>query len=282
MQRMVVFVLKNWIYVLLGIAVLGSVLVLSGCFQTQTTLSYFFYNEATPPASIAHVYVYLKTITANSVKSTIDSKVDLISNPVNSSPNDPNAGLNEIQQAISLNGQTTLSSLNLDLGPVATITYDDGTTKTVNVATSVTADFYGYSSQQYQLQPMTILNGSNKSAIVLWNLSDFSSPLNVSFWNPQIRAFDRDSLVQLKIDLPNNDVTGYYTARVSDLAPTYTFTTNGYLNNVQTTYNFYLYPFALSNGYRANVTVSTATETVNSTIITITSSPITLDVPNSL
>lgn len=262
--------MKKWTYALLALAVLGSALVLSGCFPMQTTLSYFFYNEATPPASIAHVDVYLKTINANSVVSTtINSEVDLVSND-----------LNQIQQAISLNTDSAIniSSLTFSLGPVATVVYDDGTTRTLDIATSVTANFYGYSSQQYQAQPMTILKGSNKSAVVLWNLSALSTPLNLTFWTPQARVFDRDSLVKLEINLPYSE-TNYYTASVSDFGSSYAFTANGYLDALGDTYEFVLYPFKAptSNGYTANVTVNTATDTVNSTTITINTDPITIN-----
>ncbi len=255
---------KAFLIFLLVIA--GTALVLSGCFNMQSTLSYYFYNEAAP-ASVAHIYVRIKRIVANEnvMSTTIGSTEDLLQyNPVSISSGNALSG-----------NQNSVTSLSIELGPVATIIYENGSERFLKVATIVNAKFYGYSNQK-SVQPMQITKGQNKSALVLWKLSDLATISTTDIWHPLAIALDKDSTVKVSVSYPTSQ-KNYYKAVISDGINSFEFSASGNYDMVNDKYDFELYPFKSTGGYSADVSIQTATQTVASTTIIISDKNISLN-----
>ncbi len=249
-------------YFLILIALFLTALVLSGCFNMQSTLSYEYYNEFTP-ASLVHVYVMVKSITANNnvVVTNLNSPIDLVTETPRSLAND--IGLN--------NDQTTVNSLSFSLGPVATLVYQNNATATVKIATPDNIAFYSYSTQQVEEHPMQIMGkGLHKTAFILWNLSNLATTATTNVWKPHAKAFDKDSLVKVDIRY-HTTAMGTYTAEISDGLNSFTFNRLGCYNPLNERYDFKIYPFKspTPNGYVAYVSIKTSTQTVASTTVNI-------------
>ncbi len=264
-------------------------LILSGCFQTlSTTISYQTYIQATPFSSVNHIEIFIKSINANGntvlLSSTYNREYDLVP-PLNGTGNfyiaSPMSGL----QSLAFNGNPpfTVNSLLINIGPVATIVLGNGNVYTVPVATSVNVPFYSYALQKMQLAPLQINNGQNKTALILWNLSNLStnakSPIALS-----AIGLDMSQIVPLYITHGVSSDPSLYGglyryASISDFSKTYTFTAQGYWNTLNNTYDFTLYPFVAptSQGYPAIVSINSATETISTVNVTVNSSPLSLN-----
>lgn len=258
---MEVFYLRKFFLIL--ITTLSTVLVLSGCFNMQSTLSYEYYSESTP-ASLVHIYVVVKSVTANNnvaIMTNLNIPIDLVTETPRSLAND--IGLT--------NDQITVNSLSLSLGPVATLVYQNNATVTVKIATPDNILFYGYSNQQEEEQPMKITGkGLHKTALVLWNLSDLATISTTNVWKPRGKAFDKDNLI--KVDIRYHTTTiSTYTAEISDGLNSFTFNKLGYYDSLNERYDFEMYPFKspTPNGYVADISIKTATQTVASTTVNI-------------
>ncbi len=248
-------------YFLILIALFLTALVLSGCFNMQSTLSYEYYNEFTP-ASLVHVYVMVKSITANNnvMVTNLNSPIDLITE-------DPKSLANDITLR---DDQITVNSLSFELGSIATVVYNNATT-VVKIATPDNIAFYSYSTQQVEEEPMQIMGkGLHKTAFILWNLSDLATTSTTNVWKPHAKAFDKDSLVKVDIRY-HTTATGTYTAEISDGLNSFTFNRLGCYDPLNERYDFKIYPFKspTPNGYVAHVSIKTSTQTVASTTVNI-------------
>lgn len=259
-------------------------LILSGCFQMQTTISYDSYIQATPFSSITHVYIFLKSINANGsgnslINSTYNGVYDLVPS-LNVTGNfyaaNPISGLQSL--AFSGNGPFSIDSLSINIGPAATIVLGNGDRYTVPVSTSITVPFYDYTYQKMQQAPLQINAGQNKTALILWDLSGLSTSTNL---NLSAKGFDMSNLISFSIIYKASNVLStdpqlypytngtyptypaYRFARINDFGKTYNFTAQGYWNALTDAYDFTLYPFAAptSSGYLASYSINSATET---------------------
>jgi len=246
--------------------------VLSGCFNTQSVISYEFYSQSAP-ASLVHLYVSIKSISADKVVTTYldDKKMDLVSQKPQ-----------ELISNIGIKVPVSIHSLKFLISPIATAVYTDGSTKTFHVATNVTTDFYGYSTQQMEKAPLKINGvGQSKTALILWNLSNFSTSSTLSSFLDG-EAFDKDKMVELtvKYKVP---LSGTYFAKISDSMKTFEFTKRCDESNydqINDEYDFTLYPFRSPvDTYQAILSISTATQTVVSTEVNIGSTDITITLP---
>ncbi len=261
--------------------VLVLAVVLSGCFNTPSMLSYEFYSQSTP-ASVTHVYVKVETIEAANIVTTynVDKTVDLVRSA-------PEAIVSNV--AVS-KPPLSIPYLRFTFGPVATVVYSDTSSDTVATMTfklkTSTVYFYNYSTQQMQRAPLKINGmGQNKIALVMWNLSEFSTP-STKIVAIDGQAFEKDELlkVNVKYKVPMN---GVYYASISDsmnpLTATYKFTkkcAESNYNQLNNEYEFLLYAFkAPVSTYMANINVSTATQTVASTEISLGSADISVVLP---
>ena len=258
-------------FFLISITILSTVLVLSGCFNMQSTLSYEYYSEFTP-ASLSHVYVTIKSITANNnvAVTNLNIPIDLVTETPRSLAND--IGLT--------NDQITVSSLSFSFGPVATLVYQSNATATVKIATPDNILFYGYSNQQEEEQPMQITGkGLHKTALILWNLSDLATISTTNVWKPRVKAFDKDSLVKIDIRY-HTTITGTYTAEISDGLNSFTFNKLGYYDPLNERYDFEMYPFKSpipNSYYTAYVSIKTSTQTVASTTVNVYDKDVTVE-----
>ena len=268
---------KLFLTVLL-MAVGGMVLLLSGCFNMQSTLSYYFYNEAAPatPASIAQVYIRVKRITAN--VNVMSTSVNSTENILQYSPVAISTVGNTLNNSLFNNNQISIPSLSVELGPTATIVYNDGRELSLRVATVVKVKFYGYSNQQMQVQPLQVLKGQNKSVLIVWNLSALSTTSTSGIWIPSAIALDKDNVVKLSVSYPTTNQNTYYKAVISDVPSSFKFSAPGKYDYINGAYDFELYPFAssFSTGYKAEISIKTATQTVVSTTVTIKDKNITV------
>ncbi len=245
------------------------VLILSGCFNMQSTLSYEYYSES-KPASVLHVYVTIKSITANNnvAFTKLNKPVDLVTESSQPLVND-----------ISLNnGQITIGSLSIELGSVATIVYKNATV-VMKIATPDKVLFYSFSTQQVEKHPLQITgSGLHKTAFILWNLSDLATISTANVWKPRAKAFDRDDLVKVDVHYPTTAV-GTYTAEISDGLNYFTFNKLGYYDPLNERYDFELYPYKspISNGYTAYISIKTSTQTVASTTVSICDKDVTVE-----
>ncbi len=258
--------LKRKLFLIFLPVIGGMVLILSGCFNMQSTLSYYFYNESAP-ASVSHIYVEVKKIIANDgvMSTTINSTEDLLQ-----------GSLKSISSGNILNGnQNSVNSLSIDLGPTATIVYEDGSERFLKVATVVNAKFYGYFNQKV-VQSLQISKGQNKSAVILWKLSGLATISTTDVWYPSAIALDKDGVVKVSVSYPVFQ-KGYYKAAVSDSINSFEFSASGNYDTLNDKYDFELYPFKSAMPYRANVSIQTATETLVSTTISISASDISLN-----
>ncbi len=250
--------------------------VLSGCFNTQSVVSYEFYSQSTP-ASLLHVYVKVKTIRAGNLETEYNKDVDLVSNLPTPVANN-----------IGVNVPFDVDAIEFSVLPTATVVYTNGATTITKVfqisnASDVKAYFYDYSNQRFEKSDFSIGSvGQNKTIMVLWNLSDFSTPDN-SKTSLNAISLDSDKLVRLKVEYkaPRN---GTYFAEVSDGMNTFTFTKRCREDNYDfqnEAYTFVLYPFCapVQGGYSANVSINNATQTVASTEISISSSNLKIVLP---
>ncbi len=258
-------------------------LVLSGCFKMQTTISFDSYIQTTPFSSISHVFILINSINANnnSVGNlNLNLKYDLV--PSLNSTNSfyvatPIPSLQNL--AFSGNGPFSINSFSMNIGPVATVVLGNGTQYVLPVATNLTIPFYSYSTQSMQQSPLQINSGQNKTALILWNLSNLSTSTN-SVQNINAMGFDMSNLITLNIIYKASNVTlsdpelytdgiypSYRFAQLYDTLThynsTYDFTAQGYWNTLNDAYDFTFYPFAAptSNGYTASFSIQSATET---------------------
>ncbi len=237
-----------------------------------TTISYDTYNQATPFSSITHVYVFLKSITANGVamNSMYNAPLDLVSQQIQP--------INNLQ-SISIENQSYLiPSFSINIGPTATIVLGNGSQFTVPVSTSITVPVYAYNNLMVS-QPFQISKGQNKTVLILWNLSELSTS-STTLSKISARGFDRNALLTLNaVHFSLTQDPGVYRfAQISDFASSYAFTAQAYWNSVNDAFNFTLYPFKAitSLGYKANISIQSATQTIVSTTITINASNISL------
>ncbi len=261
-----------------GVAILLLVMIiaLSGCFNTQSTLAYDFYSQSTP-ASVLHVYISIISIRADEINNTTTfptpRKIDLVSNDVQ-----------KIVPNIGVTAPLSISHLKFVVNPVATVVYatsNASITKTFNIS-NTTVDFYGYSTQQMEKSSFKINGvGQNKSALIVWDLSNFSSPSTTNITLKGM-AFDEDGLIKLsvKYKAPFDKV---YFAKISDVPNTFEFSKKCDEDNydrLNDEYKFILYPFrSPASTYQANLSINTATQTLVSTEISIGSSDITITLP---
>lgn len=280
--------MKKWTVLMIGISLLTITLVLSGCFQTQTTLSYDSYIQATPFSSITHIFIFLKSITANytyinsgitqnsSSISAYNQLYDLVP-PVNSGyyVYKPIS-----QEGITLSGNPpfSINSLSINIGPDATIVLGNGLQYTVPVSQNITVPFYTYNLGFYK-SPLQMVLGSNKTALILWNLSNLSTSTNSTI-SLSASGLDMTNLTTLNILYAASNVTttdpylytdGVYPEyRYAELSAfgnnAYTFTAQGYWNTLTKAYGFTFYPFAsqvpsVQQSYQANYYINSATET---------------------
>jgi len=274
---------KKSLFFFIIISVGTLALILSGCFPMHTTISFNSYIQATPFSSISHVYIFVKSINANnnSIGSpSYNQKLDLVPS-LNATGSfytaTPIPGLQNM--AFNGNGPFSINSLSINIGPQATIVLGNGVQYVVPVATTITVPFYSYSTQSMQQAPLTINQGQNKAALILWNLSNLSTS-TTSVLNLTAMGFDMSNLITFNIiykasNVPLSDpelytdnvYPAYRFAQIYDsLAPankTYSFTAQGYWNTLTDAYDFTLYPFAAptSNGYTASFSIQSATET---------------------
>lgn len=257
-------------------------LILSGCFQMQTTISFDSYIQATPFSSITSIKIFIKSINANNGSigvPNLNQEYNLV--PSLNSTNSfyvatPFPGLQNL--AFSGNGPFYINSLTMNIGPVATVVLGNGTQYVIPVATSVTVPFYSYSTQSMQQSPLQINLGQNKTALILWNPSQLfnqsQSPVTLS-----ASGFDMSNLITLNIIYKASNVTlsdpqlysgvypSYRFAQLYDslayTSKTYNFTAQGYWNTLNNAYDFTFYPFAAptSNGYTASFSIQSATQT---------------------
>ncbi|BBJ27914.1 hypothetical protein [Athalassotoga saccharophila] len=264
-------------------------LILSGCFQTQsTTISYQTYIQTTPFSSVNHIEIFIKSINANGntvlLSSIYNREYDLVP-PLNGTGNFYIARPIDGLQGLSINGNPPfiINSLLINIGPVATIVLGNGNEYTVPVSTSVSVPFYSYSLQKMQVAPLQINNGQNKAALILWNLSNLSTSATAPITLSAI-GLDMSQVVPLYITHGISSDPGLYGgfyryASVSDFSKTYTFTSQGYWNTLNDTYDFTLYPFVAptSQGYKATISINSATQTIVSSSVTINSSTLSLN-----
>jgi hypothetical protein len=267
--------LKKIPFLLASIAVLA--FILSGCFNTQSMVSYEFNSQSTP-ASVLHVYVSIKSITTGDMITTYPSheKVDLVSNDAQT-----------LISNIGVNVPFSIDHVKFSLDPTATVVYTDDVatvTRTFHIsnASDVESYFYSYSTQQFEKAPFKINSvGQNKIIMVLWNLSNFSTPSTTNLALNGI-SLDKDELVKLKMKY-KAPFNGPYFAKVTDAMNTFEFTKRCGEDNYDTLngeYVFTLYPFSSpASTYKANVSVNTATQTLASTEINIGSDNIALTLP---
>lgn len=267
-------------------------LILSGCFMPmQTTVSFDSYIQATPFSSISHIYISIKSINVNtkdangnnvSAYSSYNREYDLVPQlngtmnfyVANSIPN--------LQSSFNGTAPFFVSSLYMKIGPVATVVLGNGDQYFIPVSTSVTVPFYNY-NQQMQQAPMQVNYGQNKTALILWNLSNLSTAATIAFTLNAI-GLDMSQLVPLYVThgtASDPSLYGglYRYASVSDFSKNFTFTSQGYWNMLNNTYDFTLYPFVAptSQGYSAIISINSATQTITHQNVTIYSSPISLN-----
>lgn len=258
-------------------------LILSGCFQMQTTISFDSYIQATPFSSISHIRIFIKSINANNGSigvPNLNQEYDLVSS-FNVAHTFYIAGqITGLQNlAFSGNGPFSINSISMNIGPDATVVLGNGTQYVVPVATTITIPFYNYSNQSMQQAPLLITSGQNKTALILWNLSDLSTAaINPIVLNAM--GLDMSQTVPLYITHGISSdpflYDGLYRyASVSDFSKTFTFTAQGYWNTLNNTYDFTLYPFIAptSQEYSAAVSINSATQTIAASNIKIGSSP---------
>jgi hypothetical protein len=257
------------------------ILILSGCFQMQTTISFDSYIQTTPFSSISHIYIFIKSINANNNSigvPNLNQEYDLV--PLISTNNFYTAnqipGLQNL--AFSGNGPFSINSISMNIGPDATVILGNGTKYVIPVATTINVPFYNYSNQSMQQAPLQINAGQNKTALILWNPSQLfgssQSPITLS-----ASGFDMSNLITFKIIYKASNVTlsdpslytgsspAYRFAEIYDSLTysnkSYSLTAQGYWNTLTDAYDFTLYPFAAPtpNGYTASFSIKSATET---------------------
>ncbi|MGC8611340.1 MAG: hypothetical protein ACP5LR_02560 [Athalassotoga sp.] len=267
-------------------------LILSGCFQTQsTTISYRTYIQATPFSSVNHINIFIKSIDAMNangntvILSSVYNRVYDLVPPLNGTANFYVANPIDGLQGLAFNGNPPfiLNSLLINIGPVATVILGNGQQYTIPVSTSVNVPFYSYNLQKMQVTPLQINYGQNKTALILWNLSNLSTSATAPVTLSAI-GLDMSQIVPLYVTHGTSsdpELYGglYRYASVSDFSHTYTFTAQGYWNTLNNTYDFTLYPFTspTSQGYPAIVSIKSATETIATSNVTINSSSISLN-----
>ncbi|MGC8683133.1 MAG: hypothetical protein ACP5UJ_04260 [Athalassotoga sp.] len=255
-------------------------LILSGCFQMQTTISFDSYIQTTPFSSISHIYIFIKSINANNNSigvPNLNQEYDLVpltNNNFYTANQIP--GLQNL--AFSGNGPFSINSISMNIGPVATVVTGNGSQYVIPVATMITVPFYNYNNQSMQQAPLQINAGQNKTALILWNLSQLfgssQSPITLS-----ASGFDMSNLITFNIIYKASNVTlsdpslytgsypAYRFAEIYDSLvygnKTYSLTAQGYWNTLTDAYDFTFYPFAAptSNGYTVSFSIKSATET---------------------
>ncbi len=258
-------------------------LVLSGCFKMQTTISFDSYIQATPFSSISHVFILINSINANNDSigaQNLNLKYDLVPSLNSTNSFYVATPIPSLQNLVfNGNGPFSINSFSMNIGPVATVVLGNGAQYVVPVATNLTIPFYSYSTQSMQQAPLQISSGQNKTALILWNLSNLSTSTN-SVQSISAMGFDMSNLITLNIiykasNVPLSDPSlyanglypSYRFAQLYDSLAysnrTYDFTAQGYWNTLNDAYYFTFYPFAAptSNGYQASFSIQSATET---------------------